>query len=145
MRFGVTIKRIMAANSDINPNNLQVGQIICIPARFAIGCPGIFYGILSGDTIASLARRFNTSVNYILSFNPVIDTNNLQVGLAICIPVTGSCQTGTFPYTIKKGDTYSIIAIRFAATITAISNTNPGVDLNNLQVGQTICVPSVTP
>lgn len=44
------------------------------------------YLIKSGDTLYSLANKFNTSVNRILFANPNIDSNNLQVGTRIIIP-----------------------------------------------------------
>ncbi len=44
------------------------------------------YTILSGDTLYNIAIRFHTSVNAILTANPDIDPNFLQVGQQIIVP-----------------------------------------------------------
>ena len=52
-----------------------------------------------------------------------------------------TCPSGTQPYTIRAGDTYYSLAIRFNTTVAAIMAANPGVDPNRLQIGQRICIP----
>ena len=108
-------------------------------------CPSgtISYTIVAGDTLYSLARRFNTTVQAILAVNPNINPNFLQIGQRICIPTTsgGACPPNTFPYIIQAGDTFFSLARRFNTTIAAIQAANPGVDPNRLQIGQRICIP----
>ena len=54
-------------------------------------CPGgTVYTIRSGDTLSSLASRFNTTVDAIIRVNPGIVPTNLQVGQQVCIPGSGS-------------------------------------------------------
>ncbi|MFW5647761.1 MAG: LysM peptidoglycan-binding domain-containing protein, partial [Candidatus Alkaliphilus sp. MAG34] len=78
--------------------------------------------------------------------NPNVDPNRLQIGQVICIPGTeptpqGKCPSGTSEYTIKSGDTFFTLAKRFNTTVEAIQRANPGVNPNNLQIGQVICIP----
>lgn len=51
-------------------------------------CPPsyIVYVIQPGDTLWKIARRYRTTVEELLTANPDIDPNNLQVGQKICIP-----------------------------------------------------------
>ena len=51
------------------------------------------------------------------------------------------CPPATVPYTIVSGDTFYRIARRFNTTVAALVSANPGVDYNNLRIGQVICVP----
>ncbi len=50
------------------------------------------------------------------------------------------CPAG--PYTVRPGDTAWSIAQRFHTTVREIASANPGLDLNYLSIGQTICVPN---
>ncbi|MBU5438758.1 LysM peptidoglycan-binding domain-containing protein [Tissierella sp. MSJ-40] len=153
IRYNTTVEAIMAANPGVDPNNLQIGQRICIPGRVppTPTCPtGTFsYTIRSGDTFYLLAIRYNTTVEAIMAVNPGVDPNNLQIGQRICIPgrvpPTPTCPTGTFSYTIRPGDTLYQLAIRYNTTVEAIMAVNPGIDPNNLQIGQRICIPGRVP
>ena len=146
-RYNTTVDAILRANPGIDPNNLRVGQIICIPGTGPVPCPGgTLYTIRAGDTLFSLAQRFNVTVDAIIQANPGIDPNNLRVGQEICIPGTGPvpCPGGTL-YTIRAGDTLFSLAQRFNVTVDAIIQANPGIDPNNLRVGQVICIPGTGP
>lgn len=145
-RYNTTVDAILRANPGIDPNNLRVGQIICIPGTGPVPCPGgTLYTIRAGDTLFSLAQRYNTTVDAILRANPGIDPNNLRVGQVICIPGTGPvpCPGGTL-YTIRAGDTLFSLAQRFNVTVDAVLRANPGIDPNNLRIGQEICIPAAT-
>ena len=52
---------------------------------------------------------------------------------------------GTFAYIIQADDTFWNLAERYDIDVQAIYAVNPGVDLNNLVVGQVISVPGVPP
>lgn len=105
---------------------------------------GQFYIIQEGDTLSSIARRFDTTVENILRFNPDLDPANLPVGRRICVisatnqPVT--CPLGTLPYNINAGDTLLTIALNFGTSVESLLAANPDIDPYNLQVGQRICI-----
>ena len=147
--YNTTVEAILAINPGINPNNLQIGQRICIPeaGKPSPRCPrGSFpYTIKQGDTLYELARTYNTTVEAIMAINPGIDPYNLQIGQVICIPESDKpphrCPVGSFPYTIKAGDTLYELARTYNTTVEAIMAINPGIDPYNLQIGQVICIP----
>jgi peptidoglycan DL-endopeptidase LytF len=152
IEYNTTVEAIMRINPGIDPNNLQIGQKICIPGPQPGTCPsGSFqYTIKSGDTLYNLAIKYNTTVEAIMRINPGIDPNNLQIGQKICIPGPGpgpgpSCPTGSFAYTVKSGDTIYKLAIEYNTTVEAIMRINPGIDPNNLRIGQIICIPESKP
>ncbi|MCD5406317.1 MAG: LysM peptidoglycan-binding domain-containing protein [Desulfotomaculum sp.] len=154
-RFNTTVEAIMAANPSIDPHNLQVGQVICIPKVTPpvppvppvppSHCPpGTFaYTIKCGDTFWLLAKRFNTTADAIIAVNPGVDPRNLQIGQIVCIPKPSMppVPSETFPYTIKSGDTFWLLAKRFNTTADAIIAVNPGVNPRNLQIGQIVRIP----
>lgn len=51
------------------------------------------------------------------------------------------CPSETYQYTVQAGDTLWMIAQRFHTNIPMLASLNPGLDIINLSVGQTICIP----
>ena len=84
-RYNTKVDAIKAYNNLTN-DILTVGSVIQIPTSTSIDTTYQNYTILSGDTLYSIARRFNTTVDAILSLNN-LDSNNLQVGQTIRIPL----------------------------------------------------------
>jgi len=108
------------------------------------------YVIQPGDTLLSIASRFNTTVQAILAANPQITNPNvILVGQVIIIPGTTPGPqppppppptTGT--YVVQRGDTLSSIARRFGTTVNAILAANPQITNPNLIFpGQVLVIP----
>ena len=55
-----------------------------------------------------------------------------------------ACPGGTL-YTIQPGDTVWLLSRRFGTTVDAILAANPGLNPQNLQIGQRICIPGTQP
>ena len=109
-----------------------------------ISCPSgaTGYTVKAGDSLYAIAQSLGTTVNAILSLNPGLNPNALQVGQVICVPgaAPGPCPNGT-PYVIRAGDTFNAIAARNGTSVQALTAANPGVNPNLLFIGQTICIP----
>lgn len=154
-QLNTTAAEILAANPGIIPENLSIGQTICIPGvqppspqplPEAPSCPiGTSpYEIKSGDTLAAVARRFSTTVEALLSANPGIVPERLYVGQVICVaqektelPICPNLNS----YVIQRGDTLAVIARVFNVTLQALLDANPGIVPESLYVGQVICIP----
>jgi LysM repeat protein len=143
-RYNTTVNEIIAINPGINPNALRIGQTVCIPGTPPLPstCPaGTFsYVIRAGDTLGQIGRRFNVSLSDIIAVNPGLNPSNLQIGMVICIPEPGTCPSGD-SYTVRPGDTFYSIALKFNVSLDALLAANPFVNPDRLYVGQQICVP----
>ncbi|MEW6173988.1 MAG: LysM peptidoglycan-binding domain-containing protein [Bacillota bacterium] len=148
-RYRISVDDLREANPGIDPNNLQVGQLICIPLAVPpVYCPpGTFtYIVRPGDTYYSIARRFGIGVQDLYNANPGVNPEALLVGQTLCVPAAeppgaGVCPAGTFPYVVRAGDTFYSLARRYGTTVEAIQAANPYTNPNNLQVGQVLCIP----
>lgn len=144
-RFNTSVMAILAANPGINPSNLQLGEVLCIPVpTTSSSCPGGFsHTVVTGDTFFSIARNAGIAVAALAAANPGVDPHRLQIGQQICIPAPAPPAVpcpGTL-YTVQPGDTFIGLARRFGYTLDAILAANPGVDPRGLQPGQRICLP----
>lgn len=82
---GTTVDQLIKLNPGIDPENLRVGQLVCLPPEQV--CPSaVYWEVAPGDTLYSIARATGTTVEKLLELNPNIDPYNLQVGQAICLP-----------------------------------------------------------
>lgn len=107
-------------------------------------CPGGTrpYMIQPGDTYYSLAVRYNLTIQSIINANPGVNPDQLFIGQLICLPEATTTCPGGNSYRIKAGDTYYRISRMFNITVDALIQANPGVDPDQLRIGQIICIPT---
>ncbi|MDP3727593.1 MAG: M23 family metallopeptidase [bacterium] len=90
-----------------------------------------------GDTLASIAKSFDVSVNTILWANNLASPRSLQVGAQIVIlPVSG------IKHEVKKGETIASIAKKYRGAIDEILQFNGLAPDERLAVGATLIVPN---
>ena len=90
------------------------------------------YVVKSGDTLYSIARRYNTKVDAIKAYNN-LTSNTLTIGSILQIPIA-TVDTTYQTYTITSGDTLYAIARRFNTTVDDI------LSINDLTVDSKITV-----
>ena len=145
--FDTTVPAIVGANPGIDPDNLIVGDKLCIPLQEIFpSCPeGNYYRIQAGDSLYKIAVRFNISVDDLKEANPRLDPQNLKIGQVICIPVATppvECPEGSTDYLVQEGDTFYSLSRKFDVSIAALREANPDIDPDNLLIGQKICIPT---
>ena len=87
------------------------------------------YIVEKGDTLYSVAKKFDISVNKLKEYNN-LGNNLLSIGQKILIPI----QQDT-TYVVKRGDTLYSIAREFNTTVDEIKRLNSLFN-NNLSIGQ---------
>ncbi len=104
-----------------------------------------------GDTLYSIARRYGTSVQAIMSVNGLSNRNFIWVGQRLTIPGAssgGSSSSGGTSsgglYVVRRGDTLSSIARRYGTSVQAIMNANGLRNSNFIWVGQRLTIPGAT-
>lgn len=104
------------------------------------------YTVVSGDTLGSIARRFNTSVDSLVSVNHISNPNLIFPGQVLHLSGDNApaapVNAGTRDYTIVSGDTLSGIAQRFGTNYQTLAAMNGIADPNRINAGQTIKVPA---
>lgn len=98
------------------------------------------YVVSPGDTIESIAARYNTTPEELYQINSFLNKNDpLTIGQRIIIPVP---KMDTFEYyTIKRGDTLYNISRKYELTPNQLAMIN-GIELTDyLYPGQILLVP----
>ncbi len=96
------------------------------------------YVVKKGDNLYDLSRKYGVSVEEIKTLNK-LDSINLGIGDELLIP--NSTKDGNNKYVVKSGDTISEIAEQFGVKTKDLKTANK-LKNNNLQIGQTLYIPS---
>ncbi len=109
-------------------------------------CPrgASYYNWKAGDTLRSVAQQAGTTVQAMQLINPDVDFSTIAVGTEICLPSQSYTCVSGMAYSVRAGETFTSIAEDFGISVYELAERNPGVDQNNLMVGQVLCVPFMT-
>ena len=102
------------------------------------GTTGNYYTVKKGDTLYSIAARYNTSVDELKRLNN-LTSNTLQIGQTLLI--SGSPEQTLTTYKVQKGDTLYAIAAKYNTTVDTIKQLN-NLQNNTLLIGQELLIPS---
>lgn len=134
-KYDTTVAELKKLNN-LTSNTLSIGQILKLPDRnFNNSQNSKTYIVESGDTLYSIAKKLNISVDYLKTSNN-LDTNTLAVGQTLIVPGTETSEV----YTVKSGDNLYDIASKYDTTIAKIQNLN-NLTSTNLSIGQKLLIP----
>ena len=92
------------------------------------------YVVQKGDSLYSIARKYNTTVNDIKDLNN-LTSNLLNVGQILKIPGLKDESKNEYDYVVQKGDTLYSIARKYNITVDELKKVN-NLNSNILSIGQ---------
>ena len=98
------------------------------------------YTVLKGDTLWSIAKKFNTTVDNLKKANK-LNGNMLYIGQNLIVPEYFTSEDTNITYIVKKGDTLYSIATLYGVSINDLKNSN-NLSSDILSIGQEIKIPS---
>ena len=142
-RYGTSVEEIKKLNY-LTSNNLVIGQVLRIPEMYTKPSDMVIpnyvnYKVVKGDTLYSIAKKFNVSVDSIINDNN-LKNNTLSIGQNLkirsneveeCFGKDISYKT----YTVVKGDSLYSIARKFNVSVDYLKKLN-NLTNNLLSVGQ---------
>jgi len=96
---------------------------------------GLTYTVQRGDTLYSIAKRHDTTVEILMRLNGLSEAT-LSVGQVLQLPAR------TVQHTVQRGDTLFSIARRYGSTVQAIQQEN-NLEGTSLSPGQVLRIPQV--
>jgi LysM repeat protein len=157
-RFDMSTADLAKLNNLAPTADLYVGQTLKVPAGAAPNPET--YQVKRGDTLTGVAAQFGLSVSELTGYNDLSANANLRV--AQTLKLTGSssdssaatARTKTAPasadlknpstYQVRSGDSLIQLARRFNLSTEALAEANGLSSRDQLQIGQTLKVPSLT-
>ena len=132
---GLTVDELKSLNN-LSSNVLHVGDTLLISSADSTGDDGNdnYYVVKSGDTLWSIARKYNLSVNELKALNN-LGSNVLSVGQRLIVGKESSND-----YVVSAGDTLWAIARKFNVSVDDIKALN-NLSSNNLSIGMILKIP----
>ena len=132
---GLTVDELKSLNN-LSSNVLHVGDALLISSADSTGDDGNdnYYVVKSGDTLWSIARKYNLSVNELKALNN-LSSNVLSVGQRLIVGKESSND-----YVVSAGDTLWAIARKFNVSVDDIKALN-NLSSNNLSIGMILKIP----
>ena len=144
-KLGVPLRDLLAANRDIHPARLMVGDVLCVPREEddspqTGGLGGT--GTTQTTQVTGMAQATGTTQ----ATGATQATGTTQAVQPTCMtgqiaPDTTLSCTEDEQWTVQKGQTVSDLQLRGLVSRHTLETANPGVDFENLRVGQSVCIP----
>lgn len=97
--------------------------------------------IQKGDTLSSLANRYQTTVEDLMDLNDIDNPDMIQSGDTIIVPVE-LLDVAQTDYTVSVGDNLDVIAKKYGTTVDELLLLNPQItDADVIHIGDVIKVP----
>jgi LysM repeat protein len=152
--YGVPQKEIIAANKEAE-TSLRTGQVLRIPAEQNVNLPPsmnsdnyIFHIVEAGQTVFSIAEKYNLTKEQIYKHNPEVEISPLQAGQVIKIPKNAEAgkevnsETSFVEHKVKRKETLYSISKNYKITVDDIIALNPELNTSDIQPGQILKIPT---
>lgn len=138
-KFNTTVNDIKELNN-LTSNNLNIGQILVIP-NMITSMENDTYKVISGDTLYSIARKFNMTVDELKKLNNLTG-NSLSIGQILKVKKLAPKEEDYISYKVIPGDTLYGISRKYNVSVDDIKKVN-NLSSNILTVGSTLKIPIV--
>ncbi|MDH7484656.1 MAG: LysM peptidoglycan-binding domain-containing protein [Anaerolineae bacterium] len=117
------------------------------PTPVPVG-PTFTYIVAPGDTLYSIARRYDTTVDVLVSLNSLTSADDIKVGQQLRIPGTGPTPAATEApavtvHVVQRGETLYSIAVRYGVPMQDIMAANGITNPDRIRAGQELRIPGV--
>lgn len=133
-KYGITVDKLKDLNN-LKSNMISVNQKLLVTDK-KIDNETNKYKIEKGDTLYSIAKKYNTTVDQIKKLNN-LQSDILSVGKTITIPSNYNVKT----HIVSSGDTLYALARKYNTTVNSIKIAN-NLKSDVLSIGQELIIPA---
>lgn len=107
-----------------------------------VGLFSVHYEVEPGDTIGSIARDNDVSLNSLIEANDIANPNLIFPGQLLVIPGQDTiASTPDITHVVARGETLAKIAASYEAPLSVLINANEIANPNLIRIGQNILIP----
>nr|WP_301288387.1 LysM peptidoglycan-binding domain-containing protein [Natronospira proteinivora] len=152
-RYGVGLSELVSANNLQNPHRVRVGQRLTLPGQAAAatargaGARDGVHVLRRGESLSLVADRYDISLSELIAANDLANPHRVRQGQRLTLPGRGggaSLRQERVPadgqYRVRPGDNLSLIAQRFATSVSELNALNDFDNGDRIFPGQTIQV-----
>jgi len=169
-QYNTPLEPILAFNNIKDKDTLSIGQIIKILQGNLPAADSTMYTVKKGDTLWTIARQYNLTVNSILANNNISNSELISIGQEMKIPLHKGTVAETnivnqavineknnninnnvsqpetekpIVYAVKAGDNLWNISQKYGVSVEVISGVNNLKDKDLLSLGQKLEIPAI--
>ena len=175
-KLGVPLRDLLAANRNIHPARLMVGDVLCIPreeddspdcgglggntgdggatvppadgtlpgqnTRPVPACPiDQQYSVENGQTVEDIQLRNLLSRHTLQQANPGVNLDQLTPGQVLCVPTENVPCDVPNSYTLAAGETLDTLAVKFNLPVGSLLRANPCLAPQDFEEGTSVVLP----
>ncbi|MFV0209864.1 LysM peptidoglycan-binding domain-containing protein [Empedobacter falsenii] len=141
-KYSISEETLYSLNPQIKERGLEIGDVIKLPkvvTNKVFSVPKGTHLIKKGETLYTLAKQYNVSVDDFYAENPALQTG-VKEGMVISIPKKSGSVTieeNSINYIVQNGDSAYGILERYNTNLDELLRLNPEL-INGLKAGMTL-------
>ncbi|HZB42781.1 MAG TPA: LysM peptidoglycan-binding domain-containing protein, partial [Ilumatobacter sp.] len=108
----------------------------------AHAAPPAVYVVKEGDSLSRIAKKLGVTLPDLLSANEMTVTSLIVPGQQLAVPPTPSGEGSAGAYTVKAGDSLSVIASRHKVSLKALLSANGMTAATLIKPGMSLTLPA---
>lgn len=155
-RLGVSVQRLMELNRLQDPDHVEAGTQLKVPAGAKVArgqsSGGGTVTVGEGETLSDIADRHGVPLSTLVAINSLSDPDHVQVGQVLKLkgsnraaggaskvaPSSFSYAAGASDHVVRKGESLSAIARGYGLSVSQLVAINGLTDPNAVQAGTTL-------
>jgi peptidoglycan DL-endopeptidase LytF len=151
-KYNVSEATLKSLNQKQVETGLKVGDILIVPKKETtstavkttkVSIPEGSYLVTKGETLYTLAKKLDVSVDDLYAENPLLQTEGLKEGQILIVPKKSgrsNIDNNTINYLVQSGDSAYDIINRYNTTLDELIALNPTV-IDGLKAGMILKLP----
>lgn len=142
----------------LNPGSekgLKIKDVLRIPTQKDVSQPYVFHSIQAKETLYSVSKLYNISIDEIIALNPGLTTGSFKMGTVVKIPkqaasaVTvnkagnASNSKSSIKHTVRAKETLYSLSKLYNISMSDIADANPEIKSSGLKKDMVLIIPEV--